>query len=428
MQNIFLMLYSNLKNTKNCRIFIMPDKKVHSFLTQQALNLQQCDFGDCKNLINEYSSYPDFYFSERYSELEKYIYFLDNIQFHYLPDTPYNELYRYWKMGTDGGFLSKPFVNENFRHAEAGFTFYFTETVKNFSAGKSEEARKYLGCLLHMLQDSTFGFHTLEGAGGTDGFFLDRITGVSPSPSYILAGISPDYTMPCPEYEPEILGNSIAEAVMMLYGSYCKYSESSRKAAFKYVMCKLGYIDEDSRSLVKIMHDNAVKICADVIKTAIHLANGKKAIRTNICKLQQLEPYQFPFGGFGAYRFVSFMRDCAVNQAKEKIPLELNGRKIADGISFGSHFKGNLCYKIAPETFRNFSAAIGMHSAFPPNGQVEIQWLNNGQVVEKFTLTEPNPVHHLKINNPEGIFGLNFSAAPSCGIIVIGEPHFEYAD
>ena len=30
------------------------------------------------------------------------MFFLDGVQFHYPPDTPYNALYRYWKHGKKG--------------------------------------------------------------------------------------------------------------------------------------------------------------------------------------------------------------------------------------------------------------------------------------------------------------------------------------
>lgn len=404
----------------------MPDSKTHSFLTAQALKLQKKDLGNCDDLIKDYCSYPDFYFSDRWQELEKYIFFLDGIQFHYLPDTPYNELYRYWKMNQNGGFLSRDFVNKNFRHAEKGFTFYITHAVRYFQNGNDDEAKKYLGCLLHMLEDSTFGFHTLEGAGGADGFVLDRMLDSSPSPADILAKIKMDFTLHCPAHEVQILGDSIDEAVMMLYGKYCSYSADSRKAAFQYILSELGFSGKNSSDEIRRMHDNAVKLCADVIATILHLATDGKSNRAAFCSLNTLEPYQFPFGGFGAYRFRSFIRDCAILPDGSQTDLQLNGRKLSYGLSFGSHFKGSLLYKIAPETFKNFTVSIGFQDTIPPGGEVCIEWLNNSETAATVTLSEKNPVQKLQINAPSGVFGLKFTAKPSCGIIVLGEPHFEY--
>lgn len=405
----------------------MPDSKTHSFITAQALKLQNGKWGDCTNLINDYSSYPDYYFSDRWKELEKYIFFLDDIQFHYLPDTPYNELYRYWKMNENGGFLSKKFVNENFRHAEAGFTFYLSKTVENLQNNQSEEAKKYLGCLLHTLEDAAFGFHVLEGAGGADGFVLDRMIECKPSPSDILAKIKMDFSRPCPVYVPEILGNSIAEAVMMLYGKYCIINSNSRKIAFQYVMSKLGFAQQsDENFLLQKMHDNAVKICADVIKTAGHLADGKFLQRTENCRLQSLEPYQFPFGGFGSYRFRSFLRDHVILPDRTEIIPEINGTKFRSAITFGSHFKGDLLYKIAPGTFKKFTASTALFNPGNSTGKIEITWLNNSEIIRKITLSAENPIENIEINDPCGKFGLHFDSTPACGIIIIGNPQFEY--
>lgn len=41
--------------------------------------------------------------------------------------------------------------------------------------GNETEAMKYLGVLLHVLQDACFGVHALEGPGGCDLFFFDRL-------------------------------------------------------------------------------------------------------------------------------------------------------------------------------------------------------------------------------------------------------------
>ena len=140
----------------------MPDSKVHSALTRAALALQTADTGDNEKLISEYSSWPDLYFSDRWKELEPYMFFLDGIQFHYPPDTPYNELYRYWDMDENSNFhRSRPAVNENFRHVTAGFRFYLDHILEHFARHEIEEGKKYLGCLIHMLQDSTFGLHAL---------------------------------------------------------------------------------------------------------------------------------------------------------------------------------------------------------------------------------------------------------------------------
>ena len=46
---------------------------------------------------------------------------------------------------------------------------------------------KYLGVLLHVLQDACFGIHALEGPGGSDLFFFDRLRIGDFSPAEVLA-------------------------------------------------------------------------------------------------------------------------------------------------------------------------------------------------------------------------------------------------
>ena len=153
----------------------MPDSSVHRHITECALHLAPLEGGN-EGLVGEYCTYPDAYFSDP-EKLAPYMFFLDGVQFHYLPDTPYAPLYRYWDAA---GCVHRtvPFVNENFRHAKAGFTYYLEQILRCFRLGQPEEGKKYLGCLLHMLEDSTFGVHALEGPGGTDLFALDRMLGL----------------------------------------------------------------------------------------------------------------------------------------------------------------------------------------------------------------------------------------------------------
>ncbi|MBO4630316.1 MAG: hypothetical protein J5858_00195, partial [Lentisphaeria bacterium] len=332
----------------------MPDNKTHSALTRAALQLQTTDTGDNTELIRDYCSWPDYYFSDRWKELEPYMFFLDGVQFHYPPDTPYSELYRYWKHDEKGFHRSRPFVNENFRHVTSGFAFYIERIIRNFRKNEMEEGKKYLGCLLHMLEDSTFGLHALEGAGGTDAFALDRMMDDSNQASAILAGLKYREDFPELHYIPRSLGNTPGEMVMKLYSAYCAASSDSRKCGFRFIMNTLENRPENNPEQETGMYANAVKLCADVIHTVFQLAGGEKNALPEPCRLNELEPYEFPLGGFGAYRFRSFIRNSALDRENNRIPLDLDCGRFEYGISFGSHYEGILRYWIAPNTFREF--------------------------------------------------------------------------
>ena len=399
----------------------MPDSKVHSALTRTALALQTADTGDNEKLIGEYSSWPDRYFSDRWKELEPYMFFLDGIQFHYPPDTPYNELYRYWNRGENGFFRSRLFVNENFRHVTAGFRFYIERIVRNFRQNDLDEGKKYLGCLLHMLQDSCFGLHALEGAGGADAFVLDRLTDDAAAPSMIMAKMKFRDDYPELDYAPRSLGNSPDEMVMKLYAAYCAASADARKCCFRYILNTLENRPEQNTEPENRMYADTVRLCADVIHTVFQLGRGE-IIPSGPCRLEELEPYQFPFGGFTPYRFRSFLRNKAVDREGKYIPLELDCGQYEHGLSFGTHLEGTLLYSVVPEMFSRFTCRIGLHAAFPAAGKVQLTWIDHGRETESFTLDPGCRSRAVDVPDPGGEFGLKFRSDPACGILVLAEP------
>lgn len=400
----------------------MPDSRTHSALTRAALALQTAETGNNENLIRDYSSWPDFYFSDRGKELRPYIFFLDGIQFHYPPDTPYNELYRYWDMDERGRFRkSRAFVNENFRHVTAGFAFYIGHILECFRKNETEEGKKYLGCLLHMLEDSCFGLHALEGAGGADAFFLDRLTDGPVQPSAIMARLKYRDDFPKLDYSPRPLGNSPEEMVMKLYAAYCAASADSRKCCFRYILNTLENRPEHNREPENRMYANTVKLCADVIHTVSRLGRGETR-PAEPCRLEELEPYEFPFGGFGGYRFRSFVRNCAFDRENNAVPLELDCGKFEHGLSFGTHADGRLRYFIAPGIYRKFTCRIGLHPISPAGGNAEITWFNAGKAVRTDILDPAVRSLEIGIPEPGKEFGLSFRSDPSCGILVLADP------
>ena len=404
----------------------MPNSTTHSNLTAAALRLQLCETGDNSELIREYCSLPDLYFSNKRDEVAPYIFFTDGIQFHYPPDTPYCDLYRYWVNDEKGLHRSRSVVNENFRHVTAGFAFYISRTVDHFRNGQYEEGKKYMGCLLHMLEDSTFGLHSLEGAGGTDAFALDRLIDAPLQPSRIMASLQWREDFPLPEHTPSSLGNSVDEVVMKLYAAYCASSSDSRKCAFRYIMNTLENREEENFSLATRMYSNAVRLCADVIHTLFQLGRNEKQIPDAPCPLTGLEPFEFPFGGFAPYKYRSFVRNGAYDTENNFLPLEVAHHKFRHGLSFGTHAAGTLSYQIAPDTFRQFRAVVGFHKAVPVNGEAHITFFNDGKEEYVFTLNEKNSFTEVHIAMPRKELRLTFRSTGQCGVIVVGEPELFY--
>ena len=396
----------------------MPNALTHSVITRAALALQPFDTGCCDALISDYCNYPD-----RYSAAD-YDLPTDDIQFHYLPDSSLNELYRFWKCKDGKLEHCRNFTNENFYHAVSGFSRYLDLTFSNFRNGNREEALKYLGWILHVLEDATFGLHSLEGCLGSDPFILDRLSGKPVSD--MLVEIQLDKMPELPVYSPRALGDSCAETVMRLYAEYCRVSADSRQCCFRYAISKL-YGTGDVEKEKKQMFDNAVKLCADTVYTVFMLASGKTLRTGDTIMLTSFEPYEFPFGGCNGYRYRQYSIDHALDNASHPIPLRLGEKEYARGIAFAAHHAGALRYIINEEIFRKFTCRIGLHPGGSTEKQVGISIINRGTVVETFTLDKHNDIYDLTIDAPGGEFGFVYRCPPAAGeVVVIAEPQLFY--
>ncbi|MBE6357616.1 MAG: hypothetical protein E7057_00025 [Lentisphaerae bacterium] len=393
----------------------MPNAATHSVITRAALDLQPFPVKENTALIADYCNYPD------RAECCDYDLITDGVSFHYLPDVSLNELYRYW-LRENGRLKHRvPFVNEHFEHCYNGFTHYISRTVEYFRRKENEEARKYLGWLLHVLEDGVFGLHALEGFLGSDPFILDRLTGNNVSD--ILAAIALKEALPIPEYTPRLLGCSIAESVMLLYAGFCRYSADSRQCCYRYAVDKLAGKDAEAELEVKKMFENAVKLCADVIFTVFMLAENSELSGREYLKLTELEPYEFPFGGCNGYRYRRYSIDCALDNDHVPIPLKIGSRVYADGIAFAAHHEGALRYRMGQGVFRHFSCAIGLHPDLSMEKDVILDIINDGKIIDKIVLNKEHSEEGLFITDPVNDFGIAFHCSPTSGeVVVIGEP------
>ncbi len=424
----------------------MPDRIQHAYLTRCSLDLQQGKFQlsahDRDALIDEYCMYPDEFFTsdpEKYASILPYMFIDEGIQFHYPPNIPLAELYRYWMPDPEKGsfFKSRPFRNLNFIHVKAGFEFYLEAIIRNFQEGAWDEGAKYAGCLLHMLEDSCFGAHALEGPFGSDLFILERLfeTGeddLHNAPLAILAALDCSTIEP-EQYVPRLLGESIPEIVMHLYAAYVEAVNRSRQLCIKIVENARQNKLQQNAGLIRQMAHNTIRLCADTLFSAWSAANHSFD-QTNFLQeisLTRLEPHVFPLGGAGGYRFLSYLKNTAVNPNMQKIPLQLRFNDgiltYASGLSWGSHYEAELLYWLPENTFAVFEGAIGLHPAsINPSAKITVQVINHGKTVEELHFDEQTPARNLSIAQPCGDFGFKISYPPGTPhqnlILVAGNP------
>ncbi|NLF94939.1 MAG: hypothetical protein GX564_13720 [Oligosphaeraceae bacterium] len=379
----------------------MPGDKTHQQLTAEALSLSCCSCRTGRQeLIRQYCLYPDLYYCAP-EQTEEYNFFFEGIQFHYPPNVPYVDLYRYWQHRPGGGLKrTRRFQNNNFRHVDAGFRHYLQAIADCWRRHEDDRGCRFLGGLLHFLQDSIFGMHALEGPGGADLFVLDRLSG-EPQLERLTG-------LPCPEnaageYRARVLGASVDEAVARLYAEYVRATNDSRHCLFRLLFASAP-ADDPPRQMAA----NAVRLCADTIATLEHLAGLRPASFTQTMPLTIFEPFEFPLGGSGKYRFLSLCQD-------------------QHSLSFWAHYDTRLLYALPQNIFAAFSAELQFVPAAPLN-RVKIKMLNDHHPAEQFTLSALHPSRKITLVAPGGVCGLQIIAAESPGEIILHSPTLQRRD
>lgn len=403
----------------------MPNSREHSKLTANAVALVDSGNIPVAELIKEYCNYPDFYFSDP-ERLAPYYFETDGIQFHYPPDTPYNDLYRYWTFRDGRLRRLHKFRNDNYIHMTNGFRHYLAKCIRT---EEPEEMLKFAGCLLHVLEDALFSLHALEGPGGTDLMFLDRLDFFEQPPTQQLVEISALEMEDVADYIPRSLGSSIDETVMNLYTEYARKNRDSRRCCFQFLMARHNHAEPAETSApVRQMYYNTVTLCADVLHTILELRRGRPAEARDYF-LTEIEPFAFPLGGSGsmAFRFRSYGRDVSFDRQGNPVPLTaiVNGKNTVFqyGFSFGVHYEQALLFRLPEGMFSSFSATIGLVPDATTKNPVMVKMINHDSVIDSFVLgPHDEPSREITIPSPGGVFGIQeFSDRPS-GILIIGQP------
>ena len=371
----------------------MPGAFHHRSITRQAL--ASAGITDAGKLAEDYCIYPDCFHS-RYEEISPYLFIMDKVEFHYIPHTPVDEFYRYWDhIPGEGTRMLSTLENRNLRFTEAGFKFYLEKSVAALRSGEREEAWKFLGCLLHFLEDSVFGVHALEGTDGTDIYVLDRLTGKDVA-KYICS-IPLNEELLSLQVTPQIFAFDISEAVAILYAKQAKAAASSRQALFDMA---LGFItgnpSRDVRAGEKVMFLNALQLAADTIATTLAIAE-QRAVPSPRRELAEFEPFHYPIGGGGSFQ----LRKYSVS---------------SNTISFGVNLEARLLYHLPEKSYSRFTALLCGRDA----GGAEVEIINHGRTVKSFTIDTNTPVP-VEIPEPGGVFGFITRAGRGKGELSVAD-------
>lgn len=406
----------------------MPGKE-HMSITSDAVESQprwiiDAMGNEVENLIRVYSKYPDTYFDIKgpgHAEASPYYFETDGVQFHYLPDTPIVEKYRFWRINSEEKKLELPAQPENlnWKHARDGFRFYLHKSVEALRANKTQDALSFMGWLLHMLQDSSFLLHSLEGPYGTDLFVLDRlfpeVDEVERLPSMMLAQSMPDSITLDSTPTPTLLGENIEEAVFKLYSRYVKTTLAARRITFQIALAKYNDVKSNLDELYKEMYYNATVLCADVIFTIFSVAMNQISQSYNSSVyLSDLEPIERPWGCPGPYRFKTMLKNRSLDLDRQIVPLRLHFigsfETYEKGLGIGTHSELSLVYEIPKSVYSLFTCDIGLQAECVDKGEATISFFNDEKLVFEQLFNSHHSASKVRIENPGGRFEVRISS------------------
>ena len=404
-----------------------------------------------ENFLLESSLFPDLYFDVRgdgYSRAKPYAYFIDGIQFHYLPNTPVENEYKYWTVVTKNQKtplrlkrLNCYQSNPAWEHCWKGFNFYFSQAVKSLQSKQIKDFAGFLGSFLHVLQDATSYLHSLEGIDGTDIFVLDRLL-VSEEDDFSLwptslLGEKSEGRIKLKA--PRLLGTSISEASFLLYSELYQAQAANRRLLIPLYYALKNGNKEKERQIRSCLLSRTAQLCLNVAHTIFCLAfqrwSSKEEKKLRKIYLSDLKPVWQPRLLSLPYRFIAMVRDKSLNEKRQKCPLKLclndSGKWKAvvfkKGLGTGSHYHHSLIYQVPAGIYKFFSGAVGLHADLGHGGDLKVRIYLNRRLVFRQHFTDYYPGQRFQINIRNG--GLlqlavqsNQATAATGNQIVWGEP------
>ena len=363
----------------------MPSSIHHRAMTRAAV--AGANAANAQMLAEHYCLYPD-NFHRSYDEISPYMYLHNKVEFHYLPHTPVDEFYRYWDhIPGEGTRLLQVGDNKNLEYTESGFRFYLENSIACLKKGKDEDAWKFMGCLLHFLEDSAFGVHAMEGVDGTDIYVLDRMSGKDVAK--YLCSIPLSEALNEEQFIPEIFAGTIEEAVPLLYCRCARAAASSRKALFDMALEFLtGKSARSTAENEKIMFRNAAQLACDTLATVIAIAKGE-TLTGKERQLADFEPFFYPIGGGGSFQLRKYA---------------LSGNTI----TFGVNLEAKLLYHLPEKFHSKFTVKVSGNEI----SGVIIEVVNHGEIERTITVRDDEEIT-IDIPSPGGVFG--FVTRPESG-------------
>jgi hypothetical protein len=418
----------------------------HSVITRAALEaLPSWEREIWKDLlpkiIEEYCLIPDFYLSR--PDLAGYA-ILDDYQVKF---TEYDYRIQQEFFIRNGHYHLPCDQKMNFRIYE----FFLERIVSSLKAKKIEDAAKFAGVLLHVIEDFSAPSHSVTG----DNQFYLFMQFLPPPEKFKYARLhgpieSGNISAKIPDYRPKLLGASPSEAAFHLHRLM---NQNIIQARGKVIPIIQAIYREDAPAADaenSVMAARAAQVAADVLDSAFQIAYGRSdaselaALREfDISGLIPMEATDLAWRQPQSCRPVGYpTSNIILNRERQPLPLKLftdrSGQRIettfATGIAAGTRqsLTGEPCilsYIVPENVYDRFEAVAGLQSGMAVDGAVVFQVKGNDKVLfESAPFRRADPAVTIRVPL-KGVKEIKLIAFPDTkdsadNYVVWGEPRF----
>ena len=420
--------------------------KPHAVITRAALEaLPQWERDIWKDLlpkiIQEYCLIPDYYLSR--PDLAGYA-ILDDYQVKF---TEYDYRIQQEFFIRNGHYHLPCDQKMNFRIYE----FFLERIVSALKAKKIEDAAKFAGVLLHVIEDFSAPSHSVTG----DNQFYLFMQFLPPPEKFQYARLhgpieSGNVSAKIPDYRPKLLGASPSEAAFHLHRLM---NQNIIQARGKVIPIIQAIYREDAPSADaenSVMAARAAQVAADALDSAFQIAYDQSdaaelaglrefdisgLIALEATDLAWRQPQSFRPTGYPSSNII-------LNRERQPLPLKLmtdqSGKRIektfATGIAAGTRksLTGEPCvltYIVPENVYDRFEVTAGLHPGLAVDGAVVFQVKGNEKALfESGPRTRKDPAIDIRVPL-KGIKEIQIIAFPDTkdtadNYVVWGEPRF----
>lgn len=359
-----------------------------------------------ERFVSQYCLYPDLYWDAgRHEEIRPYALLIDGRQFHY---TPANEAENEWEMARrDESWVIQRVrekANRNWEFVREGLAYYLPRAVQALAEREMREAGRWMGVIVHFVQDGGHELHALEGPDGLDFFALDRLVEPPKDEPHRSATMTmlehSNKEGDIRPYEPRLLGTSVREVIFRLYSAYYRLARGSR---FKHLPIVLALQRGDRATaarLLREMDEDAARLTCDVIHTMTSMAaeHYRDDRLEDLASVSLVDTYPLcrPWIAGGPYRFTPLVPGACLTPDRKRVPLTLrmpDGRKCTfeRGWGSGAHVETVLSWQLPAEVFETLEMTVGLHEPLGRNGRVQIVVELDEQTLSDDTISSSTP-------------------------------------